>query len=182
MDDPDTWRWIWLAAAAAFAGGEIAIAGSFFLAPFAVGATVAVVAAFAGVPIAAQWLAFLVVSGLAFAALRPLARRLDERSPNAKVGATRLAGRVAIVIDEIPTHGVGLVRIDREEWRAEAEDGHGIAEGTRVRIVETEGTRVIVTPAAKLKPRYTPPGLPLDPPRAEGDDPRPPTDDPPPSS
>ena len=44
---PDTWRWIWLAAAVVFAVGEIAVAGSFFLLPFAGGAVAAAVVAFA---------------------------------------------------------------------------------------------------------------------------------------
>ena len=48
-NDPETWRWIWLIAAVAFAIGEMATVGSFFLAPFAVGATVAAVLSFLGV-------------------------------------------------------------------------------------------------------------------------------------
>ena len=38
--DPEVWRWIWLIAAVVFGVGEMAVAGSFFLAPFAIGATV----------------------------------------------------------------------------------------------------------------------------------------------
>ncbi len=37
----ETWRWIWLGAAVAFTVGEIAVAGSFFLLPFAAGALAA---------------------------------------------------------------------------------------------------------------------------------------------
>ncbi|HYI61258.1 MAG TPA: NfeD family protein [Acidimicrobiales bacterium] len=166
MDDPSTWRWIWLIATGLFAGGEMAVAGSFFLAPFAVGAAVATVLAFVDAPVVAQWAAFVLVSGGSFAAFRPLARRLDASTPNQTVGSTRMTGRTAVVLEEIPTHGVGLVRVDREEWRAESDDGHAIAAGGRVTVVEVRGTRLIVEPTGSLRPRYTPPGLPLDPPPA----------------
>ena len=46
MDSPEQWRWLWLVAAAVFAIGEMATPGSFFLAPFAVGAFVASLLAF----------------------------------------------------------------------------------------------------------------------------------------
>ena len=169
MDDPDIWRWIWLAAAGTFTVGEMAVAGSFFLAPFAVGAAVATVLAFVGAPIIAQWLAFLVVSGVAFAGFRPLARRLDA-TPNQSVGATRLPSRTATVVEAIPAHGVGLVRVDREEWRAETEHGHAVPADAKVTVVEVRGTRLIVAPAGHPPTDpYSPPGLrdappPLDPP------------------
>ncbi len=164
MDDPSTWRWIWLAATAVFTAGEMAVAGSFFLAPFAVGAALATVLAFVDAPLVAQWAAFVFASGAAFAAFRPLARRLDESGPHHTVGSTRLVSRNGIVLEDIPDHGVGLIRVDREEWRAESENGHAIAEGTHVVIREVRGTRLIVDPAGPADPRYAPPGLPLAPP------------------
>ena len=48
---PEFWRWIWLIAMVVFGLGEISIAGSFFLAPFAAGAGVAALLAFVGVPV-----------------------------------------------------------------------------------------------------------------------------------
>jgi membrane protein implicated in regulation of membrane protease activity len=177
LDDPELWRWIWLIAAGVFTAGEMAVAGSFFLAPFAVGAAAATIMAFVGAPIVAQWLVFVVVSALTFAAFRPLARRLDANAPNHSVGATRLPSRRATVIEDIPVHGIGLVRVDREEWRAESEHGHALEAGSAVTVVEVRGTRLIVTPASRPSTPYTPPGLPGHPP--ELDEPR---DPPPPGS
>lgn len=159
MDDPSTWRWIWLAATAAFTAGEMAVAGSFFLAPFAVGAALATVLAFVDAPLLAQWAVFVGASAATFAGFRPLARRLDASGPHHTVGATRLATRTAQVLEAIPAHGVGLVRVDREEWRAECESGAAVAAGARVVIREVRGTRLIVEPVALGDPRYTPPGL-----------------------
>lgn len=145
MDSPEQWRWVWAVAAAVFAVGEMATPGSFFMAPFAVGALVAALLAFAGVSVAVEWIVFLVVSVITLAALRPLARRLDRDALDHGVGSRRLAGSRATVVGDIPGGTeLGLVRIDREEWRAQSSDGTPIPAGTTVRVAEVQGTRVIV--------------------------------------
>jgi membrane protein implicated in regulation of membrane protease activity len=140
VDSPESWRWIWMVAAFLFTVGEMASPGSFFLFPFAAGALVAAVLAFAG------------VSAGAFAALRPIARRLDQGGPAAGIGANRLIGETAIVLDSIGPGDLGLIRVDREEWRAESLDGSPIAAGTPVRVVEVRGTRAVVWPTALDEP------------------------------
>lgn len=148
MDDPSNWMWIWLAAAVLFGLGEMASAGTFFLLPFAGGALVATLTAAFGAPLLLQWFLFVVVSGGAFAALRPLAARLDRDEPSDGVGARRLIGEPAMVVTAIPAHNtdLGLIRVHREDWRAESLDGAPIEAGTRVRIVEIRGTRAVVFP------------------------------------
>lgn len=146
MDEPEQWRWIWLGATVLFGIGEMATPGAFFLAPFGIGAAVAAIVAFAGVGLAGEWGAFVVVSVVAFAALRPLARRLDGESGSAGVGSRRLIGREGIVLTEITANVAGMVRVDSEEWRAESSDRSPITAGSAVRIIEVAGTRVIVTP------------------------------------
>jgi inner membrane protein len=146
MDEPEQWRWIWLGAAVLFGLGEMATPGAFFLAPFAIGAVVASALAFAGVDLAIEWGAFVAISVAAFAALRPLARRLDRHGGSDGVGSRRLIGRNGVVLEAIGPDRLGLVRVDQEEWRASTPDRSSIAEGELVRISEVEGTRVIVTP------------------------------------
>lgn len=148
MDSPDVWRWIWLVAAVAFALGEMSAAGSFFLLPFAIGAAVAAVLAFLGVNLTIEWLAFLALSAATFAAFRPLARKLDRDAPADGVGAKRLIGEHATVLVDIPGRGddLGLIRVHREEWRAESGDGRPIRKGTTVKVVEIRGTRAVVFP------------------------------------
>jgi membrane protein implicated in regulation of membrane protease activity len=147
MDEPETWRWIWLITAAAFGIGEMASAGTFFLAPFAVGAAVAAILAFADIGLAVEWAAFVGVSIGVFASLRPLARRLDAGEPTEGIGAKRLIGQTATVLEPIPPgqHELGLVRVHREEWRAETIDGTPVDAGSTVRVVEQRGTRLVVT-------------------------------------
>jgi membrane protein implicated in regulation of membrane protease activity len=159
MDTPETWRWLWLMAAFAFAVGEMASPGSFFLLPFAVGALVATVLAFAGVGLGVEWIAFVAVSVGALFALRPLARRLDLIDDDIGIGSRRLIGQTATVLQEIPGSGeLGLVRVHREEWRAESMDGSAIATGSAVRVADVEGTRVIVSQVGEIaSPPQSPP-------------------------
>ena len=145
MDTPEEWRWVWLIATAVFAIGEMASPGSFFLAPFALGALVASILAFAGVSVGVEWVVFLAVSIATLAALRPVARRLDRNALDHGVGARRLVGSRATVLEDIPGDAeLGMVRVDREKWRAQSTDGARIPAGTVVRVAEVQGTRVIV--------------------------------------
>jgi membrane protein implicated in regulation of membrane protease activity len=146
MDSPEQWRWVWIIATAVFAVGEMTSPGSFFLAPFAVGALVAALLAFADVSVAVEWIVFLLVSVATLAALRPLARRLDRDALDHGVGSRRLVGTRATVLRDIPgASELGMVRVDREEWRAQSTDGTPIAAGTTVRVADVQGTRVIVS-------------------------------------
>jgi membrane protein implicated in regulation of membrane protease activity len=151
MDTPEEWRWVWLIATAVFAIGEMATPGSFFLAPFALGAFVASLLAFAGVSVGVEWLVFLAVSIATLAALRPVARRLDRNALDHGVGARRLVGSRATVLEDIPGDAeLGMVRVDREKWRAQSTDGAPIPAGTVVRVAEVQGTRVIVAADSSL--------------------------------
>jgi membrane protein implicated in regulation of membrane protease activity len=153
MDEPESWRWIWLVAAVIFGVGEMATPGAFFLAPFAIGALVAAILAFADVALAAQWFAFFGISIVAFAGLRPLARRLDRDMSTADgVGSRRLIGRQGVVLEAIEPDHLGLVRVDREEWRAQAQDRLSLPAGVAIRVTSVEGTSVIVTPTEEHTP------------------------------
>jgi membrane protein implicated in regulation of membrane protease activity len=154
VDDPDLWRWIWLAAVGTFAVGEIVVAGSFFMAPFAVGALAGAITAFAGGSIAVQWLVFLVVSAGAAGALVPLRRRLDRVEPQDGIGSRRWLGQHAEVLAAIPPGpgATGRVRLGREEWRAESADGVPIAAGSIVKVVDVRGTGVVVRVEALRPP------------------------------
>ena len=144
MDSPEDWRWVWIIATAVFAIGELTTPGSFFMLPFAIGALAATVLAFLDVDVFIEWLVFVGVSLAVFAALRPVSRRLNRSVDDTGVGSRRLLGHSAIVLREIPAGDVGLVRVDREEWRAQSTDGSAIPTGTAVRVADVQGTRVIV--------------------------------------
>jgi membrane protein implicated in regulation of membrane protease activity len=151
MDSPEDWRWVWIAATAVFAIGELTSPGSFFMLPFAIGALVATVLAFLGVDVVIEWLVFVGVSLAVLVALRPLAHRLNRSVDDTGIGSRRLLGHTAVVLRDIPAGGdVGLVRVDREEWRAQSTDGSAIPTGTAVRVADVQGTRVIVAAVDQL--------------------------------
>jgi membrane protein implicated in regulation of membrane protease activity len=154
VDAPETWRWIWLVATGLFVAGEVGTGGSLFLLPFAVGAFVAGLLAFAGVTLIVQWIAFLAVSVAGLVATNGLRKRLDHDTPQDGIGARRVIGQPARVVRELPGGpGVGSVVVGREEWRAESLDGQPIAEGAVVKVVDVRGTRLIVHPQqASLEP------------------------------
>lgn len=140
------WRPFWTVLAVALVVGEVATAG-FFMLPFAIGAGVAAVMAWTGLPVAAQWAAFVATGTIAFMWMRRFAHS-DEVHP---IGANRFDGATAVVIKDI-NHiaGTGAVRMGAEEWRA-VSDSMDIPEGTAVDIIEVRGTRLVVTPARETK-------------------------------
>lgn len=141
--DTEAWQWIWVIAAVVLAIGELLTAG-FFLLPFAVGAGAAAVLAFLGASPVWQLLAFTVVSIVFLALLQRYAKREQDEEPQ-PVGATRYAGRSAIVHEAVNRRtGSGLVRMGTEEWRATTDGDAEIPEGVEVRVVAVRGTRLVV--------------------------------------
>ena len=142
----DPWV-LWLIAAVVFAVGEIATLG-FFLAPFAGGALVAAVAAAAGAGAVLTWVAFLLVSAVLLAALRPLARSHRRLPAQLRTGTAALVGRTAMVTERIANReGSGSVKLEGENWTARAYDEDDVIEpGSRVHVVEIRGATALVSP------------------------------------
>ena len=131
--------------AVVLAGMEI-VAPGLVLLPFGLGAGVAALSGFLGAPVPVQLVVFLVASFGFYMGLRPFAARLAAGGPDNGIGANRLIGVSGVVLEPIAPGETGLVRIDREEWRAEAESGQVLVPGMPIRVTELRGTRVIVTP------------------------------------
>jgi membrane protein implicated in regulation of membrane protease activity len=142
--DNEVWRWLWTIFAIVMGIGEIFTAG-FFLLPFAIGAAVAAILAWADVAVVAQWLVFFGVSILSLVFLRRfISRQDDEEQP--KIGANRWVGVQGIVLEDIdPESGAGMVRVATEEWRATSRSP--IAKNARIVVTEVRGTRFVVEPA-----------------------------------
>lgn len=148
-ESPDTWRWVWLVATVVFALGELVTPGAFFFLPFAAGAFVASLLAFLGVGVGWEFIAFLAVSGASFAVLWPIGRGMERRSGRSGVGSNRWVGRQGVVLSDIPAEigGTGLIRLEREQWRAQSGvAGAPIRKGTTVLVSRVDGTRLVVLP------------------------------------
>ncbi|MBN1192201.1 MAG: NfeD family protein [Coriobacteriia bacterium] len=139
----NVWVWVWAALAAALIVGEMFTAG-FFLLPFGIGAAVAAVLTFFDAAVGWQWLAFLGVSALMLFSLRRFSDKVTHEPPE-KMGADRLIGKQGTVIEDVePGDGGGRIRIEREEWRADATGIDVIPTGSRVIVDSIVGTHLIV--------------------------------------
>jgi membrane protein implicated in regulation of membrane protease activity len=140
----DAWI-VWLIAACLLGVAEMH-QGSFYLAPFAVGAGLAALVSLLGVGVLLGTVVFVAASGIVFATLRPVAHRHRRLPPAIRTGAAALVGKHAIVIERIANdEGVGCVKIDGEVWtaRSYAED-EIIDAGERVEVVEIRGATALV--------------------------------------
>jgi len=147
-EEVEAWRWIWVGAAVVLGVGEM-VAPAFFMLPFAIGAAAAAVVAWFNIAVPLQLLVFIVVSILTLVGLQRFMQR-EEREVAAVVGATRYAGRLATVLQDIDRRaGTGEVRMDSEVWRATTRGDMTIHAGTEVRVVDVDGTRLVVEPAAQ---------------------------------
>jgi membrane protein implicated in regulation of membrane protease activity len=121
--------------------------GGFYLAPFALAATLAAVVGLLGVSAGLSILVFGAASGIVFATLRPVARRHRQLPPSIRTGAAALIGRPAIVLERIANReGVGCVKIDGGEvWTARSFDEDEVIDaGERVEVVEIRGATALV--------------------------------------
>ena len=125
--DVDAWV-LWLIASGLFTAGELA-SGDLFLLMLAGGALGGVGVAVLGGPVVLQLAAFVVVSALLLAVVRPLAKRhLTEGTPEQPDGVAALVGRTAKVTRAVDGHG-GRVRIGRVGPRPRLERGGGGVDG-----------------------------------------------------
>jgi membrane protein implicated in regulation of membrane protease activity len=141
----DTWV-LWLIAAVILAIGEMATTG-LFMAPFAGGAVIAAVLAAAGAGLTIELSAFLVVSIILLAALRPVAREHQRAKGRIRTGTAALVGQSATVVERIVNaEGVGCVKLGGEIWTARAYDDEDVIEpGTRVQVLEIRGATALVS-------------------------------------
>jgi membrane protein implicated in regulation of membrane protease activity len=147
------WLWFWIGAAIVLAIAELVTPFLFFMISFAVGATLAGIIAGLDGGVAFQWVSFLVASVGALAVLVPIGHRIAHAEGEDEAeGATRWVGRVAEVLEEIPTgaHATGLVRLERAKWRAETDAGEPVPAGEQVEVVGVRGTRLVVAPVHRL--------------------------------
>jgi membrane protein implicated in regulation of membrane protease activity len=138
----DDWL-LWLIAAAILGIGEIATTG-LFLAPFAAGALIAALLSAVGAGNLISLAVFLVVSIIALAALRPIARAHRRQPAALRTGTAALVGRTATVVERIGLDE-GCIRLEGEIWRARAYDEDEVIEpGARVHVIEIRGVTALV--------------------------------------
>lgn len=147
--DLNVWPWVWLGIAVIFAFIELTVlAGSFVLLPFSVSAFAASLLGFYDVSIEIQWLVFAVGGAILWILLYRYAKHFaGENELEPGVGADRVIGLEGIVTTTIDPNDAdrrGRVTAHGEIWGAISRSGAPLPRGTHVRIVEVNGTKVIV--------------------------------------
>ncbi|MCW2703298.1 MAG: uncharacterized protein JWQ37_1293 [Blastococcus sp.] len=135
---------LWLIAAGLFAAGEV-VSLDLVLLMFAGGALGGTAVALVGGTTVLQMVAFIVISGVLLALVRPIARRhLTERTPLQLDGVDNLIGRTAKVTREIDSSS-GRIRMGADEWSARTQhSGESFAVGETVRILQVDGATAVV--------------------------------------
>jgi membrane protein implicated in regulation of membrane protease activity len=118
---------------------------TFVLGLLSAAAAVTAVAALLGVPLAGQIGAMAVTSGLLFVLVKPFERR-QRQAPALTTGTAALAGRTAVVTEEIKATA-GRVKLGGESWAARLQvPGPPVPAGSTVIVVEVDGATLVVFP------------------------------------
>lgn len=148
----DLWPWVWLAVAVTFVLAELTVlGGSLIVLPFGVSAFIAALLAFGDVGLGVQWVVFVGGGLLLFGVFwryQSLVQRGNTLPPG--VGAVRLVGLTGVVAEDVDPADEGAhgrVVVNGEHWFARTDGPEVLPAGTRVRVLEVEGTRVRVAPA-----------------------------------
>lgn len=136
---------LWIVVGLVLAALEMVVPG-FVIIWFGVAGVVTGILAFFIKNVYVQLGIFIGLSGILVVASQVISRRITKPEPE-PVGANRLVGVEGIVLRPIAPPEMGRVKVLGEEWRADAKSA--IEPGTRVRIVEVEGTHLVVEPAGQ---------------------------------
>ena len=94
-----------------------------------------------------QGTVFVISSTILIFATKPFVTKFAKNTPNLKTNAYSIIEKTAIVTQDINSiDGTGQVKVDGEIWSAIGENSSNIPKGTKVKILEIKGVKVIVTP------------------------------------
>ena len=137
---------VWLVLLIVFAGVEGITAGLVSV-WFCAGSLVALIATWLGAGLPVQIALFVIVSLVAMALVRPLARKWVQPKL-VKTNADRILGQEAVVLEDIDNlRGTGQVKVGGSIWTARSAKDEVIPKGTLVRVERIEGVKAIVCPA-----------------------------------
>ncbi|MCF0123268.1 MAG: NfeD family protein [Ruminiclostridium sp.] len=135
---------IWLVLLIVFAGIEGITAGLVSI-WFCTGSLAALFAAWIGVSLPVQVGLFAIVSVIAMAVIRPLARKWIAPKTE-KTNADRILEEEALVVETIDNlHFSGQIKVRGAIWTARSSNGDVIPEGTLVQVEQIEGVKAIVS-------------------------------------
>lgn len=139
---------LWLMLLIFFAGIEGVTAGLISI-WFCVGSLAALIAAWLDAPLAIQIGLFAVVSVIAMALVRPMAKRLMHPAP-VPTNADRIIGQEGVVVEAIDDlDATGQIKVGGAIWTARTVDGAALPVGALVCVERIEGVKAIVSERRK---------------------------------
>ena len=111
---------------------------------FTFGGVTAIIFYALGFDITIQLVAFIIVSGLCFVLLRPMAKKALTRKW-VKTNADSVIGEMAVITETIKSNEQGAVKVQGKEWTAIVRGENIILnKGFDVRVVAIEGVKLLV--------------------------------------
>ena len=139
-----TYLVVWIVLLIAFAIVEGLTAGLVCI-WFCLGSLVALFAAWMGAGLVVQIALFAIVSVVAMALIRPVARQW-MKIEGTKTNADRIIEAEGLVIETLDNiRDAGQIKVQGAVWTARSADGAVIPEGALVQVERIEGVRAIVT-------------------------------------
>lgn len=136
--------WIWVSLLVLFVVVE-ALTAQLVTIWFAIGSLAALIASFFTESIVIQIVVFAVVSLIALAITRPIAKKITASKSQA-TNADMYIGKEGVVSEEINNlEATGIVKVKGSVWTARSEDDKTIIPaGTHVEVLRIEGVKLIV--------------------------------------
>lgn len=137
---------VWLIAAGVFFIVEIMTVG-FLVFWFGIGALIAMIVSIFNDNILIQSAVFVLSSALLILATKPFVKKFVKSNNNVKTNVYSIIEKNGLVTEEINNiEGTGIVKIAGEEWSATCNGNIIIPKGTKVKILEVRGVKVLVEP------------------------------------
>lgn len=114
--------------------------GDFYVTCFAIGALISIPVAVMDAPFCVQVVVWAVCSVLSILLIRPhLVKAIRHGADNRKSNYDALAGQIGEVSETIVAGGFGRVKLDGDDWKAQAPDStEDLLVGQRVRVLGHE--------------------------------------------
>ena len=136
--------WIWIVLGLALLLGELITPGGFYILFFGIGAVV--VGGLAGFDFAGpawfQVILFLAVSVVTLWLFRERLLKVTQGSTPHNVDS--MVGETAVIMDEIPSNGIGKAEMRGTSWNARNIGEKPLARGERCRVERIEGLTLFV--------------------------------------
>ncbi|MDR0800172.1 MAG: NfeD family protein [Endomicrobium sp.] len=135
--------WIsWLIIAVILIIFEIATPSIFFFVCLAVGSVFAALAAYFDISSWIRFVIFIVASILSLYLIRPIFKKMINKSETINSNIDALIGMAAVVTEKITPSKIGFVKVSSEIWRAESDVELEV--GETVKVKKVDGTTLTV--------------------------------------